>query len=100
MPSYGNPYIRVWQEVKDAYKKISEKYGIHMSDLASIAMAYGPILSPVTVALGLVDNFEDIDLDEALAISEELRTEIIEALFGSEEEEEKEKEEEKVAVQA
>jgi len=95
----GNPYTRVWREVFEVYKEVAKEHGLAISDLVSIVLLYTPIFSPFVIALGLEDNYDSIDKEEAIIISKELEAKLknmVGIAFSQEEEEEKE---EKIKVQ-
>jgi len=68
----GNPSVRVWEEVWTVYREVAKKHGLKISDLVSIVLLYAPVFSPLSVVVGLEDNY-DITREEALAIAFDLK---------------------------
>ncbi len=93
MPRRGNPNVRVWEEVWAVYREVAKKHGLKISDLVSIVLLYAPVFSPLSVVVGLEDNY-DITREEALDIAFDLKETIenLVRLIAKAEEESKEKE--------
>lgn len=68
----GNPSVRVWEEVWMVYRDVAKKHGLKISDLVSIVLLYTPVFSPLSVVVGLEDNY-DITRGEALEIAFDLK---------------------------
>ena len=79
LPRLGNPRVRIWREVHEAYREVAMELGISTSDLICIVLTYAPTISPYTVAVGLEENY-DLDGKTALSIVEKLRGKLIENL--------------------
>lgn len=75
MPTKGNPSVRVWEEVWAVYREVAKKHELKISDLVSIVLLYAPVFSPLSVVVGLEDNY-DITRDEALEIAFDLKNAI------------------------
>jgi len=53
---WGNPKVRVWDFVLEAYAAVAEKYHIATTDLVSIVLIHGPD-STSAIVRALCENF-------------------------------------------
>jgi len=93
----GNPHVRIWEEVYNAYKNVALKHKLKISDLTSIVLLYAPVFSPLSVAVGLEDNYL-MSREEALDIAYDLKEAIEKVIREKSKEEEELLEEVKVFV--
>jgi len=98
LPRKGNPYVRVWEDVWAIYRGIAKKHGLKISDLVSIVLMYAPVFSPLSVVVGLEDNY-DISRQEALEIAFDLK-DLIESVVRAAEEAREKKVEQVIELMA